>query len=231
MNSIQKTARAAGLLYLVFAAAGFFSLLYVPSQVIAGDPSTTASRIMASESLFRTGIIAELFGFTIFVVLPFLLYRLLSPVDRGAAALMVTFALVSVPISFVAVINKFDILSLLDAARHLHSLPADRLQARVTQSLDAYGNGLFVSEIFWGLWLLPFGYLVYKSGFLPRVFGILLMVGCFGYLIDFAGRTLSDGYAQAAFARFVRMPGSIGELGTCLWLLIVGVREPIRSGD
>jgi hypothetical protein len=82
-------------------------------------------------------------------------------------------------------------------------------------SLEAYGNGLLVSEIFWGLWLLPFGYLVFKSGFLPRVLGVLLMIGCFGYLIDFSGQVLFPGYTQTPLAHFVRLPGSIGELGIC----------------
>ena len=96
-------------------------------------------------------------------------------------------------------------------------------------SLDAYNNGILVSSIFWGLWLLPFGYLVFKSGFLPKVLGILLMIGCFGYLINFLGVELLPGYEGTAIARVVRMPAALGELGTCLWLLIIGAREPASS--
>ncbi len=93
-------------------------------------------------------------------------------------------------------------------------------------SLDAYRNGLLVSEIFWGLWLLPFGYLVFKSGFLPRILGILLMMGCFGYLIDFFGSALFPGYAASILASYATLPASLGEIGTCLWLLIVGMHVP-----
>ena len=93
-------------------------------------------------------------------------------------------------------------------------------------SLDAYRNGILVSSIFWGLWLLPFGYLVFKSGFLPRILGTLLIIGCFGYLIDFLGRALFPSYPDTAIASYVTLPGSFGEIGTCLWLLIVGAHEP-----
>jgi hypothetical protein len=92
-------------------------------------------------------------------------------------------------------------------------------------SLDAYKEGLRVVQIFWGLWLLPFGYLVFKSGILPRALGILLMLGCFGYLIDFTGRALFPGYAESGIAGFVRLPASLGEIGICLWLLVMGARE------
>ena len=92
-------------------------------------------------------------------------------------------------------------------------------------SLESYRNGLQVAEIFWGLWLLPFGYLVYKSGILPKVLGVLLMLGCFGYLIGIIGVLLFAGYAESTLARFVGIPASVGEIGICLWLLVMGARE------
>lgn len=225
----KTTARTAGLLYLIVVVTGIFSLAYVPSQITAqGDAATTVSNIMASEPLFRLGIVAGLICYTTFLLLPFALYKLLSPVGKHAAVLMVAFAVVSVPISFVNMLNKLDILSLLSGAGYLQAFTTDQLQAQVMLSLDAYGNGLLVSKIFWGLWLLPFGYLVYKSGFLPRILGILLMMGCFSYLIDFFGRALFPVYTETAIASFVTLPAAFGEIGTCLWLLIVGVHEPKR---
>src|SRR5690606_12181167 len=112
------------------------------------------------------------------------LYRLLSRFGQGAAVLMVACAVVSVPISFVNLLNRLDTLSLLSGAGYLQAFTAEQLNAQVMLSLDAYGNGVLVSEIWWGLWLLPFGYLVFTSGVLPRVLGVLLMMGCFGYLIN-----------------------------------------------
>lgn len=213
------------MLYLIVVVTGIFSLLYVPSQIPShGDASTMLSRIRESEVLFRLGIVAGLICYTVFLVLPFALYKLLHEVGRDAAVLMVAFAVASVPIAFVSLLYKFDILSLLSEADYLQAFTTDQVHARAMLLLDAYTNGVLVSQIFWGLWLLPFGYLVFKSGFLPRILGILLMMGCFGYLIDFFGRMLFPGYTET-IARFVGLPASIGEIGICLWLLIVGVRE------
>ena len=80
-------------------------------------------------------------------------------------------------------------------------------------------------EIFMGLWLLPFGYLVFKSDFLPKVFGILLIAGCFGYLIDFIGGAVLTNYADTSISNYVTLPATVGEIGICLWLLIIGVNE------
>ena len=230
MTMIEKTARTAGLLYLIVVVTGIFSLAYVPSQImVQGDASATVGNIAASEPLFRLGIVAGFICYTAFLLLPFALYKLLSPVGKNAAVLMVAFAVVSVPISFVNLLNKLDALSLLSGANYLQAFTTEQLHARVMLSLDAYSNGLLVSEIFWGLWLLPFGYLVFKSGFLPRVLGILLMIGCFGELCDVFGQVLFPGYADTVIASLMAMPGSLGEIGTCLWLLIMGAREPTRS--
>ena len=230
MNSIgelRQTARTAGLLYLIVVLAGIFSLAYVPSQInVPGDAAATINNIIASKQLFRLGIVAGLACYTAFLVLPFALYKLLSPFGKSAAVLMVAFAVASVPISFINQIHKFDILSLLGGADYLQALSAEQLRAHVMMSLDSYRNGMHVSQIFWGLWLLPFGYLVFKSGFLPRVLGILLMMGCFGYLVDFSGTTLYPNYAETVIAKYASLPGTFGEIGICLWLLVVGVREP-----
>ena len=230
MNSSKKVARMAGLLYLTVVLTGIFSLVYVPSQItVPGDASATVGNIVASQLLFRLGIVAGLICYTAFLLLPLALYKLLSPVRTNAAVLMVAFAVVSVPISFVSILNKLDILTLLSGAEYLKVFTADQLEARVMLSLAAYSNGILVSSLFWGLWLLPFGYLVFKSGILPRVLGILLMIGCFGDVFDVLGRALCSGYADTALASLATYPGSFGEIGICLWLLIMGAREPNPS--
>lgn len=227
MQSNKPTARIAGLLYLIVVLAGIFSLAYVPSQIdVTADAAATVRNIVAHESLFRLGIVAGLTCYTAFLLLPLALYRLLSPYGTQPAVLMVAFAVVSVPIAFAVTLDKFEVLTLLSGADYLQAFGAEELQARVMLSLDAYKEGLRVVQIFWGLWLLPFGYLVFKSGILPRVLGILLMLGCFGYLIDFTGRVLFSGYAESGIAGFVRLPASLGEIGICLWLLVMGAREP-----
>lgn len=226
MGSNSKTARVAGWLYLVTVVTGIFSLIYVPSHINGhGDASKTVANILAFETLFRGAIAAGAIGYTAFLILPLALYKLLSPVSREAAVLMVALAVACVPIYFVALANQLDILSILDGAKYQNMFASDQLHAKVMLLMDAYDNRVFVSEIFWGLWLLPFGYLVFKSGFLPRILGVLLMLGCFSYLIDFFGRILFPGYAIPGF---VMLPASLGEIGICLWLTIFGARMPGR---
>ena len=229
-ESANRTARTAGLLYLVVVVTGMFSLAYVPSQIaMSGEPSTVVQNLAASEPLFRSGIAAAVVCYISFLLLPIALYRLLGTVATTPAALMVAFALASVPISFANLTHRLDVLSILDAGSRLQSLGSEQLQAQVMLSLEAYRNGLLISEVFWGLWLLPFGYLVFKSGFLPKLLGILLMAGCFGYLIDVFGHLLWPGYAESAIAGYVRLPAAAGEIGTCLWLLVAGARPPRKQ--
>ena len=226
MSSSKAIARIAGLLYLIVVVTGFFNLIYVPSQLqVPDDAAATVSNILASKQLFGLGIAAGVVCYTAFLLLPLVLYKLLGGINRDVAVLMVAFALVSVPISLLNLSHKLDVLSLLGDADYLQAFTAGQLQTQVMLSLEAYRNGALISEIFWGLWLLPFGYLVFKSRFIPRVLGILLMLGCFGYLVNIVGPTLLPGYADTAIASIVSVPSGLGEIGTCLWLLIAGVRE------
>ena len=226
MNSNKKTARLAGLVYLVVVLGGIFSLAYVPSQLIVWDEaSATVNNIVTSESLYRLGIVSGLICYTFFLLLPLILYKLLSQVDKTQASLMVILAVVSVPISFISILYKIDVLSLLSGADYLGVLEPEQLQAQVMLSLKSYNNGMLIAQIFWGLWLFPFGYLVFKSGFLPKILGILLMLGCCGYLIDFFGRSLLANNGELGISTFVTLHASIGKIGTCLWLLIMGAKD------
>ena len=227
MDSHNKTARVAGLLYLISVVAGLFSLMYVPSQInVHGDTSATVNNIVNSEPLFRLGIAAGALDYVAFLLLPLVLYKLLSPVNRRAALLMVGFAVTSIPIDFAAIANQFDIMSLVTVAGYQQAFSPGQLHAHAMLLLDGYYNRILVAEIFWGLWLFPFGYLVFKSGFLPRILGILLMMGCFSYLITFFGQTL---FPHNDIPGFVMLPAAAGEIGTCLWLLIMGVRQPAHG--
>jgi len=224
-DSMKKTARIAGALYLIVVLTGIFHLLYVPSQLSgAGDPSVTISNIIAHETLFRLSILAGILCYTAFLLLPLPLYKLLSPTDKTHAVMMVALAAVSVPISLVNMLNKFAVLTLIKA-NYLTGLEPGALQAQISLHLEYYRNGNEVASIFWGLWLFPFGYLVFKSGFLPRVLGIFLMVGCVGYIIDFIGSFLFSTYNETIIPTLLTIPGSIGEIGICLWLLIVGIKN------
>lgn len=222
--SFRNTGRIAGLLYLVVVITGIFSLGYVPSKLIVwNDASVTFTNIVNSEFLFRLGIISGLICYTFFLFLPLVLYKLLKPVHKSYAIYMVVLAIVSVPISFINMQNKFAVLSIISSERPEKDL--------VMFYLNQYDYGNLIVQIFWGLWLFPLGYLIFKSGIIPKFLGVLLMLGCLSYLINFFGNALFPNYSDLGISSYVRLPATLGEIGTCLWLLIIGAKNNIISAD
>jgi hypothetical protein len=222
MDSPKTTARIAGALYLVVVLTGLFALMYIPSKLIVWtDATTTFNNIKSSETLFRLGIYAGVLCYTAFLLLPLVLYNLLQHVNKTHAVAMVALALTSVPISLFNLKHKFAVLTLINKP---DLFSATDLPKQVLLRLEYYNNGIEVAAVFWGLWLFPFGYLVFKSGMLPKVLGILLMAGCFGYLINFTGSFLFPGYDSLGISGYISLPSGLGEIGTCLWLLIAGVK-------
>ncbi len=222
----NKTARLAGLIYLILIISGIFNLMYFPSKLIVwNNAAKTVENITNLEFLFKLNIICGIICFGCFLLLPLVLYKLLHKVNKSHGVLMVVFSIISVPISFGSMIHQFSILTLLGNDNFLKNFTEVQLQTEIMLHLHYFNNGVQIAQIFWGLWLFPFGYLVYKSGFLPKFLGIFLMMGCFGYLIEFFGSFLFENYYKSMFSKFVGIPSSIGEIGICLWLLIVGVKE------
>lgn len=225
-KSQNTTARVAGFLYLGVVLTGIFTLIYVPSRLFASDnASVLYENIASSQMLLRFEIIGGLLCYFFFLFLSLVLYKLLKPVNNNYAKLMAILAILSVPIFFLNVQNLFTILSLTKDGTVQSGLKTEQIQSQVMLYLSNYNNGLRIVHIFSGLWLFPFGYLVYKSNFLPKILGVLLMLGCFGYLINFSGNTLMANYSELRIASFISLPASIGEIGTCLWLLIMGVKN------
>jgi len=200
------------------------SLIYIPrTLIVPGNATATAHRILASESLFRMGIVSELVAATITIFLVMTLYRLLNGVNKMHASLMVILgALVSVPISFISVVNEIVALRLLHDADFLSVFSRPQLDALAMLFLSLHIKGLLVEEIFWGLWLFPFGLLVMRSGFLPRILGVLLIVNGFAYLATSLTGLLLPDYASVV-NRFALIPET-GELWIMLWLLIKGAK-------
>jgi hypothetical protein len=224
MNSTKKTARLAGVLYLVNGVTGFFGIIYVPSRlIVSGNAAATANNILASERLFRVGIVSELICAAEFVFLLWVLYRLLAGVSRTHASLMVILGLVFVPIMCVNVLNEIAALTLLRGADFLSVFDKRQLEAMAMLFLDLHRYGYVVGWIF-GLWLFPFGVLVFKSGFLPRILGVLLIAACFGYLADSLTPLLLPGYADIV-GRFASIALTLGEPAIILWLLIRGAKD------
>jgi hypothetical protein len=225
MNSTKKTARVAGLLYVLFSIPGFFGLIYVPSHlVVRGDSTATASNIMASESLFRAGIASNLIGQIGFIFVALALYRLFKGVDKTQASLMVILFVVSVPISILNELNHVAPLMLLHGTNFSSVFDKPQLDALVMMFLGLYDQGINLAEIFWGLWLFPFGVLVFRSRFLPRILGILLLIAGCGYVMEsFTYLLLSPGHGHIVY----KIAGILeaGELPMMLWLLIMGAKD------
>jgi hypothetical protein len=210
-------ARIAGFLYLLVVPLGIFGSLYVPSRlIVSGDAAATAKNLMASESLFRLGIVSDLLAPLVLIFVVLFLYKLLKPVDKTMAGLMVIFLLLGVPIALLSKVYQFSALQLLSGADYLNVFTTEQLQALALHFLRLHDRGGTIAAIFWGLWLFPMGYLVFKSGFFPRLLGILLMISCFGYLINSFGTFLGYTVNTGLF-------GAVGEVLFILWLLIRGV--------
>jgi hypothetical protein len=228
-RTTQRLARTAGAIYLVNVITGIFSLGYVPSQTGGhGDPALTVQNISVHEGLFRAGIVAGTICYLAFLLLPLALYRLLGATHRLAGVLMVALATVSVPVALVTLTHKLDVLTLLGHAPWLKALNAEQMQTLVMAQLSAYSNGLLLTQVFWGLWLVPFGWLVIRSGQLPAWLGYLLVLGGVSYLVDFCGQMLFPGYGNTVLAGYATSPAALGEIGTCLWLLIAGAKPAVQ---
>jgi hypothetical protein len=227
MKSIRNNARIAGLFYLALILSGIFSLLYVPSELIVWDSALeTQQNILANETLFKAGILGDIVMYLTFMFLSIALYKLLKQVNNIMAISMVVLVLISVAMSFSNLVLKFDVVSLIDGADTLSSTELVKQSEQVISLLQSHSNGISLIQIFWGLWLFPLGYLVFKSGFLSKFFGVLLMIGCFGYLTDFIGYFLfPDSYSETIIPTLASLPHAAGEIGFCFWLLIVGVKK------
>jgi hypothetical protein len=218
-KEIQRTARIAGVLYLSIAIlAPLGDMLVRQSLIVPGDAATTAQNIAASEGLFRLGFVSDLVVQTIHVFLVVALFRLLKAVDKNQTLLMVFLGLVGVPIAMLSGLNLIAALLLSSGAGHLTAFAPDQLQALVPLFLDLHEQGVFIAQIFWGLWLFPLGFLVFRSGYIPRLLGVLLIIGGLGYLIDCLIVFLIPGLDVT-----VSLFTFWGEVLLPLWLLIKGV--------
>ena len=219
IESIQRTARLAGFLYLLLLPLGIFGLIYVRTAlVVPEDAAATAINLAASMDIYRFSILAALLIPVVNMSVVLALYRLLKVVNRRIALLMVILILLGAPIAMLSEVFQLAVLTIVDGTDYLAVFDTAQLNALVAFLLGMHDDGVRIASIFWGLWLFPLGYLVFKSSFLPRILGFLLILGCFGYLIDFLIPFVFPDTA-ATVSQFT----FIGELVFPLWLLIKGV--------
>lgn len=221
MRPSGNPGRFVGLLYVLVSILGAFALLYVPSKLIVdGNATVTASNIAASETLFRLGIVCNLVSQILFMWVALALYDLLKGVNQRHASLMLTLLVVAIPIALLNELNAIAALILVRGADFLSTFDKPQRDTLALLFLNLHNHGFGIAEIFWGLWLFPLGLLVYRSGFVPRILGVLLMANCFPFVANSLTSLLVPQYEHIV-DRWM-MPFQFGEVLFMLWLLIRG---------
>ncbi len=223
-NSSKHLARIAGVLYLLVGIFGGFAQGFVyPKVYVAADAATTAANLIANSGLVRLGVVADFFDNTIWVFLALILYRLLKLVNKGVASAMVVLVAIGAGITMLNAVFEFEGLRVATGAVNLGALGAAGSNAMALLLVDAQHYGLLIAQIFFGLWLVPLGYLAYRSGMFFKPLGVLLVVGAAGYLVDTAAAFLLPDVGKAIHG-YVTIPSAIAELWMVAYLLVIGVK-------
>jgi hypothetical protein len=225
MHPLKKAARIAGAIYLSLVLIAPFAMLYVPGKLIVrGNAAATADNILAHETMFRLSIFGDLIGHVIFICLAIALYRLLSSVNNTWALLMVSFVLVSAAVGFLNALNNIAAVILFRGGEFLTVFDKPQRDALAMLFIRLHSQGEFISEILWGVWLFPFGLLVFRSGFLPLLLGVWLIIACFAWIaLSITAQFFPYNY-ETAFAWL--QPAFFAEMAIMLWLLIRGAKVP-----
>jgi len=222
-QSPRKTARMAGLFYLIFTLTTALAAVVRSRIIVSGDAAATANNIVSSQGLFRVGFVTELVSAVFFLLAAWGLYVLLKPVNKNLALLFLLLNLSGVAIECINALNLFAALQFFSSANYLNVFQTGQLQAMAMSFLNSYTNGFMIAQIFFGTWLLPLGYLVYKSRFLPKFLGILLILDFFCWTSYFFQFFLFPDYGILIYSGSA--VGFIAEISISLWLLIMGVKD------
>jgi hypothetical protein len=219
--SSRKTARLAGFLYFMYFITSLIANFF--GNFVFVDAPATLNTIIAHQSLFRVGLVISLFSVVFFLLAAWALYVLLKPVNKNLALLFLLLNLGGFVIWCLSTLNLFSSLLLMSGADYLKAFQPDQLQAQALLFINLYKNGSVIAQIPYGVWLFPLGYLVFKSRFLPKILGILLIADFFAQLIFVIQRFLLPSYDVISY------PGLaisfIAEISLTLWLLIKGVKD------
>lgn len=218
----KKTARIAGLWYLVLAIGAGYTWMYITKTFVPENAVLTVQNILATENQYILSILLSIAGQTGFIFLVLTLYRLLKNVNQTQARLMLSFVLISVSISFVNIIFQTGALVFLNRADYITAFTTGQIHELATLFLQLNIYGVYVVTLFWGLWLFPLAYLVYKSNFFPKIIAILLVLSGICYCIGSLTPLISP-TCYARIATILSIPETIGEVTMLLWLLIKGV--------
>ena len=227
MNSLNRAARLAGLLWLLTATTAAFPLLYVRPKLIAwGDAAATVNNLIASESLFRFGIAGSILGQILSLFFGLTIFRLF----RGAGKTLLTafFAslLAGVVVGIVNSFNNLAVLVLVSNPDYVRAFAPEQLNALAMTFLRVNNFGIGLMEIFTALYMFSFGLLIIRSGYMPRILGILLMIGACAFPVNTFTRILIPQFYPALMTQITMSLNAFGPPATMLWLLIKGAEEP-----
>lgn len=223
-ETINKTARMAGFLYFIYIVITIIADVFGRSPLIVfGDAAATARSIMASEWQFQIGVTGDLVSIVFFLLTAWALYTLLKPVNKDLALLFLLLNLSGTAVYSINLLNQFAAVLLLSGADFLKVFQTDQMQALAMFFLNLHRNGYWIAQIFFGAWLLPLGYLVYKSGFLPKILGVVMMVHFVGWTMTSLQFFLFPDFTAITYITYPL--GFISEFGLTLWLLIKGVKN------
>jgi hypothetical protein len=227
MNSPKRLARIAGFLYLLVGIFGGFAEGFVdPKMYVAGNAAATAGNVVANSGLVRLGVVAHLLDATFFVFLAMTLYILLQHVNKSVARAMLVLVALAVGIISLNAVFQFEGLRVATDSAYAAAFGAAGSNALVLLLLDIQHYGTFSAQVFFGLWLVPLGYLAYKSSRLfPKWLGVVLIVGGVSYLVDLLAAFLAPDLSQTIHA-LIPIPTAFAEISMLLYLLVVGVKLP-----
>ena len=228
MYSRKREARVAGVLYLLLGVTSALEMRIPSVFIVDGDAAATVGKIASAQLLYRLYVVSGLVSQILFVFLVLALYQLLKGVNKRQASLMVALVLVQVPMAFANTLCGLAPLVLLNGADYWSAFDKHQLDAMTMGFLSLQSYGTSAAMALWGLWLLPFGVLVFRSGFIPGILGIFLIIGCFGWLAISVTSLLFPAYARIA-NRFTVL--AIGEILIILWLVIWGARTSPPEGQ
>jgi hypothetical protein len=223
--SQHKAVTILRILYPIWAVVGLFSIIYVPiTLIVVEDAAATASNILANESLFRMGIAGSLITQLIHIAVVLVLYKLYKTVNKDHALLLVVLGLVGVPISMLNTLNRVAALLLASGGDYLKVFSSEQLQALMMFFLNMNEQGIFIATIFWGLWLLPLGYLIYNSGYFPKILSVLMILAGIGYTLEpFVRFLLPNFTAMILPVLYLLVMGEIIFMG---WVVLKGAKIP-----
>ena len=222
-NSIKKTARIAGVLYLIMIIAGGFAEAFVREGLtVSGDAVATAHNILASEQMYRFGFVADLLVIICSTFLTLIFYILFKPVNRNLSLLALIFSIVATAVMAINLLNQLAPLLLLHKTSYLKAFTIEQLQTLSLFFLNLQQQGYGISLLLFAFYFPIIGWLVYKSNFIPRIIGILYTLAGVGYLTNSLAMFLFPHLAANLFP-YVLLPAFIGEVSMSIWLIVKGI--------